>query len=104
MVVLGVGSACAGEAKPDGVGASGAVGVGAAGSGAVGSSGGGGGSADSGSAGSAGGAMTPKPGDAQIRVEWADVPVAARASPGRTPCNTPRAPSVAPTTTWGVPD
>ena len=43
-------------------------------------------------------------GDLQIRVEWPDVPVAARSSPGRTPCNTPRAPSVAPTTTWGVPD
>ena len=44
------------------------------------------------------------PGDLQIRVEWPGVPVAARSSPGRTPCNTPRAPSVAPTTTWGVPD
>jgi len=43
-------------------------------------------------------------GDLQIRVEWANVPVAARSSPGRTPCNTPRAPSVAPTTTWGIPD
>lgn len=43
-------------------------------------------------------------GDLQVRVEWSNVPVAARTSPGRTPCNTPRAPSVAPTTTWGVPD
>ena len=43
-------------------------------------------------------------GDLQIRVEWADVPVAARSAPGRTPCGTPRTPSVAPTTTWGVPD
>ena len=43
-------------------------------------------------------------GDLQIRVEWPDVPVAARRSPGRTPCNTPRTPSVAPTTTWGVPE
>jgi hypothetical protein len=43
-------------------------------------------------------------GDLQIRVEWRDVPVVARSSPGRTPCNTPRAPAVAPTTTWGVPD
>jgi hypothetical protein len=43
-------------------------------------------------------------GDLQVRVEWRDVPVAARSSPGRTPCGTPRAPSVAPTTTWGVPD
>jgi hypothetical protein len=43
-------------------------------------------------------------GDLQVRVEWADVPAAARRSPGRTRCNTPRAPSVAPTTTWGIPD
>jgi hypothetical protein len=43
-------------------------------------------------------------GDLQVRVEWPDVPVAARSSPGRTPCGTPRAPSVAPTTTWGIPD
>jgi hypothetical protein len=43
-------------------------------------------------------------GDLQIRVAWPDVPVAARSSPGRTPCNTPRTASVAPTTTWGVPD
>ena len=42
-------------------------------------------------------------GDLQVRVEWPDVPVAARSSPGRTPCHTPRAPSVAPTTTWGIP-
>jgi len=42
-------------------------------------------------------------GDLQIRVLWPDVPVTARSSPGRTPCNTPRNPSVAPTTTWGVP-
>ena len=27
-----------------------------------------------------------------------------RNSPGRTPCNTPRAASLAPTTTWGIPD
>ena len=43
-------------------------------------------------------------GDLQVRVEWPGVPVAARSSPGRTPCGTPRAPSVAPTTTWGIPD
>ena len=43
-------------------------------------------------------------GDLQVRVEWPDVPAAARRSPGRTPCGTPRAPSVAPTTTWGIPD
>lgn len=44
------------------------------------------------------------PGDLQVRVEWPDVPAAARRSPGRTPCGTPRAPAVAPTTTGGVPD
>lgn len=44
------------------------------------------------------------PGDVQIRVEWHDVPVIARASPGRTTCGTARAPAVAPTTTWGIPD
>lgn len=43
-------------------------------------------------------------GDLQVRVEWPDVPAAARSSPGRTPCGTPRAPSVSPTTTWGVPE
>jgi hypothetical protein len=49
-------------------------------------------------------AARPATGDLQIRVEWPDVPVAARNSPGRTPCHTPRTPSVAPTTTWGIPD
>ena len=43
-------------------------------------------------------------GDLQVRVEWPDVPVAARSSPGRTACHTQRAPAVAPTTTWGVPE
>jgi hypothetical protein len=43
-------------------------------------------------------------GDLLVRVAWPDVPAAARRSPGRTPCNTPRAPSVAPNTTWGIPD
>ncbi len=43
-------------------------------------------------------------GDAQIRVEWKDPPVEARASSGRTQCNTAKAPAVAPTTTWGIPD
>jgi hypothetical protein len=58
----------------------------------------------------AGDAAAPAPsargatGDLQVRVEWPGVPVAARSSPGRTPCGTPRAPSVAPTTTWGIPD
>jgi hypothetical protein len=45
-----------------------------------------------------------KTGDLQVRVEWRDVPVPMRASPGRTPCKTARTPVVAPTTTWGIPD
>jgi hypothetical protein len=58
----------------------------------------------------AGDAAAPAPsargatGDLQVRVEWPGVPVAARGSPGRTPCGTRRTPSVAPTTTWGIPD
>jgi hypothetical protein len=43
-------------------------------------------------------------GDVQIRVEWKDVPVVARASPGRTACATAKLAAVAPTTTWGIPD
>jgi hypothetical protein len=43
-------------------------------------------------------------GDVHVRVEWADVPTAARTSPGTTSCGTPRAAAVAPTTTWGIPD
>ena len=43
-------------------------------------------------------------GDVQIRVEWKDVPVEARASAGRTACGTAKPPAVAPTTTWGIPD
>lgn len=54
-------------------------------------------------AGSAAQPATRTTGELQARVEWPNVPPAARRSPGRTPCNTPRAPSVAPTTTWGVP-
>ena len=59
-----------------------------------------------GSSGAAPGAGTARggTGDLQLRVDWPDVPAAARRAPGRTPCNTPRAPSVAPTTTWGIPD
>ena len=49
-------------------------------------------------------ASDAKTGDLQIRVEWKDVPIPMRASPGRTSCKTARAPVVAPTTTWGVPD
>ena len=43
-------------------------------------------------------------GDVQVRVEWRDVPAIARAASGRTACGTSRAPDVAPTTTWGIPD
>ena len=43
-------------------------------------------------------------GDAQLRVEWKDPPLEARASGGRTKCNTAKVPAVAPTTTWGIPD
>lgn len=54
------------------------------------------------------GSATPDPpappGEAAIRVEWKSVPVAARQSPGRTPCNTPRPAAVAPATMWGIPD
>lgn len=57
-----------------------------------------------GSAGPVGDAARDGKGDLQVRVEWPDVPVAARASAGRTPCGTPRAPGVVPTTTWGIPD
>jgi hypothetical protein len=105
--LLLIAAACSSKARPDGVGSAGVAGSGgSAGSGSAGAAG----SASSGSpADSAGSArstppMTPALGEVQIRVEWADVPAAARASPGRTPCNTPRAPSVSPTTTWGVPD
>jgi len=69
---------------------------------AGGSSAGGAARSPSGSAARAG--VRPTTGELQVRVEWRDVPVAARSSPGRTPCGTPRAASVAPTTTWGVPD
>ncbi len=49
---------------------------------------------------------TPRPptGDVQVRVEWTNVPPTARSSPGKTACGTARAPAVAPTTTWGIPD
>jgi hypothetical protein len=43
-------------------------------------------------------------GDVQIRVEWKEVPADARAAPGRTACGTARAPAVAPTVLWGIPD
>ena len=91
------------DARSAGSGAGGAAGSGSSGSSGAGSSGAAGPAA---SGGSGAGAVpsVPRLGDVQIRVEWANVPAAARASPGRTPCNTPRAPSVAPTPTWGVPD
>lgn len=47
---------------------------------------------------------TAKTGDVQVRVQWKDVPQPLRASPGRTPCGTPHAPPLAPTTTWGIPE
>jgi hypothetical protein len=47
---------------------------------------------------------TAKTGDVQVRVEWKDVPVALRASPGPTPCGSPAAPALSPTTTWGIPE
>ena len=43
-------------------------------------------------------------GDVSVRVEWTKVPAAVRASPGTTPCATPRQPQVAPSTTWGIGD
>ncbi|MDB4960250.1 MAG: hypothetical protein JWP01_249 [Myxococcales bacterium] len=49
-------------------------------------------------------APTAPVGDVQVRVEWSNVPPAARSSPGKTACGTPRAPAVAPTTTWGIPE
>ena len=49
-------------------------------------------------------AQPAKTGDLGVRVEWREVPATVRSSPGRTPCNTPRAPAVAPTTTWGLPE
>lgn len=96
-------AACSSKAHPDGVGSSGAGSAIVAGSGSAGSGLAGSGSASSGSAGSSRPAG-PTHGEIQIRVEWADVPMAARASPGRTPCNTPRATPVSPTPTWGIPD
>jgi hypothetical protein len=50
------------------------------------------------------GSAGPAVGEAAIRVEWKAVPTIARQSPGKTPCNTPRAAQVAPTTMWGIPD
>lgn len=55
-------------------------------------------------AGSGSGSAKPTTGEIRARVEWANVPAVARASQGKTPCKTARAPSVRPTTTWGVPD
>lgn len=58
-------------------------------------------------AGSAAGPVEAAPaaettGDVQVRVVWPDVPAAMRSSPGKTPCDTPRAPAVSPTATWGI--
>ncbi len=49
-------------------------------------------------------AVATTTGDVQVRVEWTNVPAAVRNSPGKTACNTPRAPAVAPSTTWGIGD
>lgn len=43
-------------------------------------------------------------GDVQVTALWRDVPVASRASSGRTACGTPRAAAVAPTVLWGIPE
>ena len=43
-------------------------------------------------------------GDVSVRVEWPAVPAAVRASPGATPCGTPRLAQVAPSTTFGIGD
>jgi len=58
----------------------------------------------SGGSGSGSGSVKPTTGEIRARVEWANVPVAARAAAGKTACKTPRAPSVQPTTTWGIPN
>ncbi len=44
------------------------------------------------------------PDTAAIHVRWTDLPTSWRRSPGPTPCHTPRAPAVEPTTLWGIPD
>jgi len=44
------------------------------------------------------------PGELTVTVTWRDTPLAARSSPGRTSCGTPRPPAVAPTTMWGIPE
>jgi hypothetical protein len=102
-------AACSGKPRPDGAGSAGvgdSSGSSVAGSGTAGSAVATGSAGSAGAAGSAAGqaGSGSKLGDVQIRVEWADVPSDARASPGRTPCNTPRSPSVTPTPTWGIPD
>lgn len=47
---------------------------------------------------------TATTGDVQVRVEWPTVTVAGRASPGTTPCGTPRLAQVSPSTTFGIGD
>jgi hypothetical protein len=90
-------AACGGKPRPEEAARPPAVGDAAAGDATA-------GDAAAGDATAPGPAPRGATGDLQVRVEWPDVPVAARSSPGRTPCGTPRAPSVAPTTTWGIPD
>lgn len=79
----------------------GVEGGGAAADGAVKSGSGAGSGSGSGAPGPTSG---PATGDVSVRVEWPRVPAAVRASPGTTACNTPRAPQVAPSTTWGIGD
>jgi hypothetical protein len=113
IVALGIATGCSGKPRAEdaarGVAARGepaAVGDGGASAtaGDAGAATAGPGRAATGDAAAGAGSAVEGTGDLQVRVEWADVPVAARTSPGRTRCNTPRAPSVTPTTTWGVPD
>lgn len=112
LIVL---AACSGKPRPDDAAPALAMrdaGSAAAGSGAAGDAAGSGlaldaagpGANPAGPPASAAGAAKATTGDLQIRVIWPDVPIAARSSPGKTPCQTPRAPQVAPTVTWGVPD
>jgi hypothetical protein len=47
---------------------------------------------------------TAKTGDVKVMVEWKDVPQPLRSPGPTTKCGTPRVPTLAPTTLWGVPD
>jgi hypothetical protein len=91
MVALAI-AACSGQAEPPGEGSAAGSGLGPRASGLT---------AD---AAVAAVAATTGSGDLEIHVEWADVPVARRASPGRSACGTARPGELAPSTTWGIPD